>query len=232
MSGRLFRPAARIGIGGVEGATGGEDGMTAGKRIVRQGIVSRPGLARAVSSGTGAMWAGAAVALLMSVLLPFAALAAQDVSSASGRTGDVRQACMTAVERTAWRTRVLQTQMMIGALQCRGRRAAGQREGYNRFVLRYRPVLKTQAAVFVAFVRRRAAAGAHAVDREVTRIANELSLAAQADPDFCARIAAFGAAITAEDPPGLGALFALMPLALEPPLPLCGAGAAGRVADE
>lgn len=142
------------------------------------------------------------------------------------------RACMTASERTAWHMRVLQTQMMIGALQCRGRRAAGQREGYNRFVLRYRPVLKTQSAVFVAFIRRWAGSVSHPVDREVTRIANRLSLAAQAKPDFCAQIAAFGEAIIKKNPPSFGALFALMPLSLDPPVAACSTGSGAQPADE
>ncbi len=174
-----------------------------------------------------------AVLAAISLSAVFCPSVAAGEASADGGAGAPHRVCMTASERTAWQMRVLQTQMMIGALQCRGRHAAGQREGYNRFVRRYRPVLKTQAAIFVVFVRHWAEGPrSRRVDREVTRIANQLSLAAGKDPDFCERIAAFGAALNADEPPALGALFTLMPLTLAPPLRVCPEGGGARIAED
>ncbi|MCG8507083.1 MAG: hypothetical protein MI755_20930 [Sphingomonadales bacterium] len=117
-------------------------------------------------------------------------------------TAIAASACLTAAETDAHQLRVLQTQLMVGALQCRGDSEAGQRANYNNFVRRYGPELLAGHRTLEAYFRRQfGAAYQRKLDAHITVIANEVSQESQNVADFCARIAVVGGALTAG--PGL-----------------------------
>ncbi len=126
---------------------------------------------------------------------------------------------------------MLQTQLMVAALSCRGRRADGHVALYNDIVRTRRQELKQAADHF-----RRAATrmgGAGAVDRLVTAIANRVTSRALEEPDFCARAAALARAIRAVPDTPLETFAALMPIRLPLPPPASCPATDGRlVADE
>ena len=107
-------------------------------------------------------------------------------------------ACLTAAEAEAHQLRVLQTQLMVGALQCRGDSEAGQRANYNDFIRRYGPELQSGHRALEAYFRRQfGAAYQKQLDAHITVIANQVSQESQNVSDFCARIAVVGSALSA-----------------------------------
>ncbi len=138
--------------------------------------------------------------------------------------------CLDPAQSHGWRVRVLQTQLMVAALSCRGRRADGHVALYNEIVRTRRAELRQAAEHF-----RRAAArmgGAGAVDRLVTEIANRVTRQALEEPDFCARSAALARAIRAVPDAPLDLFTDMMPVRLQPPLATCPGSAGPLVADE
>ena len=169
-------------------------------------------------------WALAATGLLWWSALP----AAHAADGGQATTG--ARLCLDSAQSQGWRVRVLQTQLMVAALSCRGRRADGHVALYNEIVRTRRQELKEAATHF-----RRAAirmGGEAAVDRLVTAIANRVTRQALDAPDFCARTAALARAIRAVPDTPLDLFTGVMPIRLPPPLASC-PGEAGRlVADE
>ena len=105
--------------------------------------------------------------------------------------------CLTREEAKGHQLRVLQTQLMVGALQCRGESAAGQRSYYNSFVQRYGPELLAGHRSLEGYFRRQfGAAYQSRLDSHITSIANLVSLESQKVDDFCGQIAALGAVLT------------------------------------
>jgi hypothetical protein len=86
--------------------------------------------------------------------------------------------CLTPVEKTAFEVRMLQTELMVATLTCRGvnsRDFAGQ---YAIFVNRHREGLKSHSTVFQGhFKRAYGGAGQTQLDRYVTSLANDYSRA-------------------------------------------------------
>lgn len=86
--------------------------------------------------------------------------------------------CLTPVEKTAFEVRMLQTELMVATLTCRGvgnRDFSGQ---YATFVNRHRDGLKSQSTVFQGhFSRAYGSGGQTQLDRYVTSLANEYSRA-------------------------------------------------------
>lgn len=86
--------------------------------------------------------------------------------------------CLTPVEKTAFEVRMLQTELMVATLTCRGvnsRDFAGQ---YATFVNRHREGLKSHSTVFQGHFKRSYAGGGQTqLDRYVTSLANDYSRA-------------------------------------------------------
>lgn len=86
--------------------------------------------------------------------------------------------CLTPAEKTAFEMRVLQTELMVATLTCRG---VGNRDfsaQYNSFVESHRDALKSHATVFREhFKRSFGGKGEAQLDRYVTSLANDLSRA-------------------------------------------------------
>lgn len=117
-------------------------------------------------------------------------------------TAIAASACLSAAEADAHQLRVLQTQLMVGALQCRGDSETGQRANYNNFIRRYGPELLSGHRTLEAYFRRQfGAAYQRKLDAHITVIANQVSQESQNVADFCARISVVGSALTAG--PGL-----------------------------
>lgn len=84
--------------------------------------------------------------------------------------------CLTPVEKTAFEVRMLQTELMVATLTCRGvsnRDYAGQ---YAIFVNRHREGLKSHSTVFQGHFKRAYGGGGQVqLDRYVTSLANDYS---------------------------------------------------------
>ncbi|GAK34239.1 hypothetical protein JCM17846_27140 [Iodidimonas nitroreducens] len=101
--------------------------------------------------------------------------------------------CLSADDRVAHQVRILQTQMMVGALQCRGRKDLGQRQLYNQFVESHQSALAEHGAALISYFKREyGTAHKTHLDKHITRLANQISAAVRTQPDFCQRIAALG----------------------------------------
>lgn len=133
--------------------------------------------------------------------------------------------CMSQTEREAHMVRHLQTQMMIGALQCRGIRDIGQRALYNDFVSAWKPALGDHGATLIGwFERSYGATWKSKLDHHVTELANRISASGRADPSFCARIARLGEELRDARTDSLAAMAATAPVAYSEPAPLCRGG--------
>ncbi len=101
--------------------------------------------------------------------------------------------CLSADDRMAHQVRLLQTQMMVGALQCRGRKDLGQRQLYNQFVENHQSALAEHGAALISYFKREyGAAHKTHLDKHITKLANQISAAVRTQPDFCQRIAGIG----------------------------------------
>ena len=180
----------------------------------RRGIGRRGGFAFA---------AGALCALLAGVH-PAAAADGADGPAAGAAAAPP---CLTGAERDGWQVRVLQTQLMVAALSCRGSREAGHVSLYNALVKARRAELRAAADGFRRAVAR--TAGPRALDREVTAIANGVTRAALERPDFCERAAALARAIAQAPEAPLVTFVRLMPVRIPLPAASC-AGGDGLVA--
>jgi hypothetical protein len=103
-----------------------------------------------------------------------AACVAATLLNASSAVANSR--CLTPVERTAFEVRMLQTELMVATLTCRGvnnRDFAGQ---YATFVNRHREGLKSHSNVFQGHFKRSYGGGGQVqLDRYVTSLANDYS---------------------------------------------------------
>jgi len=112
--------------------------------------------------------------------------------------------CATSIERAAFEMRMLQTELMVAALACRG---SGRRDfagDYAVFVARHRASLKSHADLLRNLFRNRFGVGSEThLDRYVTALANGYSQASSGgSPAFCARfdmVFAHATSVTAAD---------------------------------
>jgi hypothetical protein len=82
--------------------------------------------------------------------------------------------CVSSTEKLALDTRVLQTELLIGALSC------GQGEQYNQFVTSFQPQLQEQGGHLISlFQRIHGAKGADKLNEFVTNLANDASKRSQ-----------------------------------------------------
>lgn len=110
------------------------------------------------------------------------------------------QSCLTQSERAAMAMRHIQTQLMVGALACRGSDDMGQRRLYTGFVLGNRQSLGRHGRALQAYFARLYGSDAQTrLDRHVTGVANRISRDANRQDDFCSRIAAFGRTVLSSD---------------------------------
>ncbi len=137
------------------------------------------------------------------------AIAAANVS----RAGE----CAAPADAAALQARAWQTELMVAALACR------QRDSYNAFVERFRPALQREAQAFKAYFRRaHGAAAERAIDRYVTRLANNASQRSNVDrAGFCAAAAKDFEALSALDPAELPRWIAARPAPELPDVVLC-----------
>ncbi|MBK5910618.1 hypothetical protein CCR85_03810 [Rhodothalassium salexigens] len=132
------------------------------------------------------------------------------------------QTCVSADEAAAFRLRHLQTQLMVGALQCRGVHALGQRTYYNRFARRHGAMIDGANATLSAFFERHFDGGARTrLDAYVTGLANDVSAASRRVDAYCVRVAALGLALAGNDRQPLAGATAEAPLPPRPPFPAC-----------
>ena len=96
--------------------------------------------------------------------------------------------------------RKIQTTLMVAALSC------GQRENYNQFVVKFRPVLKQYGKVMKADFRKRYGASAKKkLNKYVTALANEASQRSNADFNaFCTDAGRLYNSLKARKPKELG----------------------------
>ena len=137
----------------------------------------------------------------------------------------VAQVCLSDADRAAFEMRHLQTQLMVGAIQCRGERDLGQRYYYNRFAKTQRDLITRSNAALKAFFKRthgRAYRGE--LDTYVTDLANTVSSASRHVEDFCAQVADTGLALGGKETgtvPDWRRIARRAPVAFEAPHPRC-----------
>lgn len=92
-------------------------------------------------------------------------------------------ACANAEEQTALEIRVLQSELMVGALSC------SKRDLYSQFVEKFKPVLADRGTSLRMLFQRRHGDGAkRELDRFTTRLANGATQRSQDQPaTYCAR---------------------------------------------
>ncbi len=140
--------------------------------------------------------------------------------------------CVTHAEREAKMVRHLQTELMIGALRCRGSRDAGQRRLYERFVEVHRATLRREAEVLRAYFERRHDVGSGAaLDRHVAGLAGRISSASRSIDDFCSRVARFATGLLEDAPAALSEAAAHAPVPYVADEPLCRMGTAAARLD-
>jgi hypothetical protein len=97
---------------------------------------------------------------------------------------NLRSVCYNASDLNAFRVRMVQQQLVVGALQCKG--ADGKiylNDEYAAFVKKFSPELSSNAAELKSLVKRK-----HAnLDVMVTEIANRTAQRPVHDHDFCSR---------------------------------------------
>ncbi len=145
------------------------------------------------SKGTNlfmSVWCAVAILAVVAVLVP--------------ATASAFQRCVTGTEDRALTTRLLQTELMVGALAC------GNQDLYNDFVRRFRDELvqegKSMQQVFKSEYR--GSAGSH-VNAFVTRLANEASRRSNVNRvGFCKQTALLFQEAMVTDPGNLQSLVA------------------------
>lgn len=112
-----------------------------------------------------------------------------------------QSACPTAAEARAERTRILQTELMVAALKCRGRPELGLYEKYNAFVQKFTPQLVEHGKTLTAYFSRAYGPDYRShMDKYITSLANTVSMASDRDPDFCDASFAQANAVLDESP--------------------------------
>jgi hypothetical protein len=97
---------------------------------------------------------------------------------------NVRSICYEESDLHAFRARMVQQQLVVGALQCKG--ADGKiylDDEYAAFIKKFRPELSSNAADLKSLVKRKKAN----LDVMVTEIANRTAQRPTHDPEFCSR---------------------------------------------
>ena len=97
---------------------------------------------------------------------------------------NLRSVCYDDADLTAFRVRMVQQQLVVGALQCKG--ADGKAyldDEYAAFVKKFNPELSSNAAELKSLVSRKKAN----LDVMVTEIANRTAQRPTMDPSFCSR---------------------------------------------
>lgn len=107
-------------------------------------------------------------------LAAIAAATALVISQGTSAFANAR--CLTPPEKTAFEVRMLQTELMVATLTCRGVPGRDFSKQYESFVNLHRDGLKRQSEVFQAHFRR-SGGGAVQMDRYVTALANDYSKA-------------------------------------------------------
>lgn len=127
-----------------------------------------------------------------------AAVVAGVLSVSTARDAFAGAVCWTADNRSALRSRVLQSDLMVAALSC------GLRTEYNDFVRRFSNPLALKGRILKAMFRENLGPGYHKLlDRFVTRLANQSSIRSLRNRDvFCAdasRIIEVGTSMSPDD---------------------------------
>mgnify|MGYP005842829715 CR=1 FL=1 len=130
--------------------------------------------------------------------------------------------CVTQEERAAKMVRHMQTQLMVGALQCRGSRDLGQREIYNRVVTVHNAELTRYGEILISHFRRGHGPDARsALDSQVTGMANRVSAKSRSVADFCTAVARFGESLLRPSTVDLAAAAGRTPIPYSPDEPCC-----------
>ncbi len=147
-------------------------------------------------------------------------------------TGEAHAAaCLSAQEAAAEQIRLLQTQMMVGALQCRGQSDRGQRVIYNQFIKQFGPELIASNDTLIAYFQRVYGVGfRRQMDSHVTAMANRISSESYKIRDYCGQIATLGQTVLKSNLKDLKHIAASAPLSHALASESCdAAGAANRV---
>lgn len=93
------------------------------------------------------------------------------------------QTCLSDRERAAVQVRLLQTELMVATLSCRG---GDYTQRYNAFVSKFMPELNEHGKSLKTYFAREHGKAANArLDAFITRVANEFSLRSMNEPDYC-----------------------------------------------
>jgi len=130
----------------------------------------------------------------ISLKKPFALVLALGLAGAPASAAE----CMKPAEAVAEHVRILQTELMVGALKCARRPQLALRAKYNAFVQAYTPQLIGYSEVLKGyFMRQHGPAFRPHMDRHITALANAVSRQSTAMDDYCERIASVGEALLA-----------------------------------
>lgn len=94
--------------------------------------------------------------------------------------------CPSLAEASAERVRVLQTELMVAALKCRGREDLALFDKYNTFVRKFTPELVEHGKTLTGYFQRSYGSNyRQKMDKYITSLANSVSIASDQDPQFC-----------------------------------------------
>jgi hypothetical protein len=99
---------------------------------------------------------------------------------------DAQARCLNARERNAVNVRIMQTELMVAALSCRGVPGRDFTNQYNVFVRKHGNGLVGNARILQAYFKARyGAEGQRQLDAFITELANETSRRSMNSPTFC-----------------------------------------------
>jgi response regulator RpfG family c-di-GMP phosphodiesterase len=130
--------------------------------------------------------------------------------------------CPTNKEMQANHVRVLQTELMVAALQCRSHEQLQLDAKYNRFVHQFKGALSQHSSALKEHFRR-AYGGEHQrrLDTYVTQLANQLSRRGVNDAEFCAKAAPLFDQVLSVKPSELGTFSDTLPRVQTTTAPSC-----------
>lgn|GEM_PF-5800952 len=106
--------------------------------------------------------------------------------------------CPSLAEANAERVRIMQTELMVGALKCRSREDLGLFGKYNAFVRKFTPELVEHGKALTSYFQRSYGRNYQKkMDTYITSLANSVSMASDQDPAFCDSTAAMADAVLA-----------------------------------
>jgi len=136
--------------------------------------------------------------------------AAAGMACAFGGAALAQPSCISGTEEGTLQFRLIQTELMVAALSCRG---AGYDQRYASFVNRYSSTLNVNGRQLQTYFRKYYGGGATStMDRYVTAIANDASQRSMTQANFCLEVAKLFDRVMTTEHKDVPALLAAQPI--------------------